>query len=82
MKPTEALQKTLYAEMLGRIKETDLSVPVPRSRLLLLLADGAGQAVPDLLPQEELLDAPEEVILDVNELARGREVHVRRRRGA
>ncbi len=27
MKPTEALQKTLYDEMLGRIKETDLSVP-------------------------------------------------------
>ena len=27
MKPTEQLQKTLYDEMLGRIKETDLSVP-------------------------------------------------------
>ena len=27
MKPTEALQKTLYDEMLGRIKETDLTVP-------------------------------------------------------
>src|SRR4051812_17281985 len=27
MKPTEGLQKTLYDEMLGRIKQTDLSVP-------------------------------------------------------
>src|SRR6185436_13946407 len=27
MRPTEALQKTLYDEMLGRIKETDLTVP-------------------------------------------------------
>src|SRR5512134_288119 len=27
MKPTEALQESLYSEMLGRIKETDLTVP-------------------------------------------------------
>ena len=27
MEPTEALQTTLYEEMLGRIQETDLSVP-------------------------------------------------------
>jgi len=27
MKPTEAFQKKLYAEMLGRIKETDVEVP-------------------------------------------------------
>src|SRR5260370_42536271 len=28
MKPTEGLQKKLYDEILGRIKQTDLSVPV------------------------------------------------------
>src|SRR5271166_5386311 len=27
MKPTEAFQKRLYGEMLGRIKETDVDVP-------------------------------------------------------
>ena len=27
MQPTKALQETLYKEMLGRIKQTDLSVP-------------------------------------------------------
>ena len=27
MKPSRALQKTLYREMLGRIKETDMGVP-------------------------------------------------------
>ena len=52
MKPTEPLQEALYKEMLGRIKETDLSVPVEGRRLLLLLAHRGGQAVPDLLPQE------------------------------
>ena len=30
MKSTEELQSKLYAEMLGRIKQTDLSVPVKR----------------------------------------------------
>ena len=30
MQPTEALQDTLYREMLARIKQTDLSVPVWR----------------------------------------------------
>src|SRR5579862_8674544 len=30
MKPTETLQSRLYAEILGRIKQTDLSVPVKR----------------------------------------------------
>ena len=44
-------QSTLYEEMLGRIQQTDLTRPVPRRRLLLLLAHRGGQAVPDLLPQ-------------------------------
>src|SRR5258708_17418529 len=30
MKHTDALQSKLYAEMLGRIKQTDLSVPTKR----------------------------------------------------
>ena len=38
MKPTENLQETLYDEMLGRIKETDLSVPVKKGKKLLLIS--------------------------------------------
>ena len=52
MAPYKGLQDTLYKEMLGRIKETDLSRPGARGRLLLLHADRAGAAVHDLLPQE------------------------------
>ena len=52
MKPTEPLQGELYSEMLGRIKETDLSVPLPEGGFLLLLPDRKGKAVPDLLPPE------------------------------
>ena len=52
MKPFAPLQETLYKEMLGRIKETDLSVPARKDRLLLLFAHRAGQAVPHPLPEE------------------------------
>ena len=66
--------------MLGRIKETDLSRPLPRGRLLLLLAHRGGEAVPDPLPQEGRASTPpEEVMLDLNELAEGPQVHVARR---
>ena len=41
----------LYEEMLGRIKQTDLGVPVRRGALLLLRAHRRGAAVPDPLPQ-------------------------------
>ena len=51
MKPSAALADTLYAEMLARIKEDDQTVPYRRGRPLLLLAHGAGQAVPHPLPQ-------------------------------
>jgi oligopeptidase B len=55
--------------MLGRIKETDLSVPVREGAYY--YADRAGQQCTDLLPQEGGLDAPEEAYLDVNALAKG-----------
>ena len=54
MRPTEALQQKLYDEMLSRIQQTDINVPYRGPRVLLLLAHGGGEAVPDLLPQEGL----------------------------
>ena len=52
MQPTKALQETLYKEMLGRIKQTDLSVPSRIGELLLLLAHRGGQAVPVHVPPQ------------------------------
>ena len=43
--PTKGLQETLYKEMLGRIKQTDLSVPSAHRRVFLLLANRRGPAV-------------------------------------
>ncbi len=70
MKPTEPLQKTLYAEMLGRIKETDLSVPFRERGFFYYSRTEQGKSYP-IHCRKKTLDGPEEVILDVNELARG-----------
>ena len=57
--------------MLGRIKQTDVAVPYREGGYFYYSRTEEGQAVPDLLPQDGTLDAPEEVMLDLNELAEG-----------
>ncbi len=71
MKPTEGLQKTLYDEMLGRIKETDLSVPYRDRGWYYYYRTEKGKQYPIWCRKKGSLDAPEEVYLDVNELAKG-----------
>jgi hypothetical protein len=51
MEHTEGLQAQLYAEMLGRIKQTDLTVPVKRDDFFYYFAHGRRKAVRDLLPE-------------------------------
>ena len=46
MKPTEALQARLYEEMLGRIKETDLSVPFRQGEFLYYSRTEKGKQYP------------------------------------
>ncbi|HZC66557.1 MAG TPA: S9 family peptidase [Candidatus Dormibacteraeota bacterium] len=71
MKPTEALQKKLYGEMLGRIKETDVDVPYREGGYFYYSRTEAGKQYPIYCRKKGSLDAPEEVILDVNEIAKG-----------
>jgi len=71
MKPTEALQKRLYDEMLGRIKETDVGVPYKKGDYFYYSRTEAGKQYQILCRKKGNLDAPEEVVLDVNELAKG-----------
>jgi len=70
MKPTEGLQKSSMNEMLSRIKETDVEVPY-KERLFLLLRTEAGKQYGIRCRKKGSMDAPEEVVLDVNELAKG-----------
>ena len=70
MKPTEALQQQLYDEMLGHIKQTDLSVPYRRGRYLYYSKTETGKQYPIYL-RRLAAGGPEEVLLDQNELAKG-----------
>ena len=70
-KPLEAVQEKLYAEILGHIKQTDLSVPVRRGAYWYYNRDEQGKQYKIFCRKKEILDAPEEVILDANELAKG-----------
>src|ERR1700722_15735250 len=71
MKPTEPLQKKLYDEMLGRIKETDVEVPYKKGDYFYYTRREAGKQYPIRCRRKGSMDAPEEVLLDVNELAKG-----------
>jgi oligopeptidase B len=71
MKPTEPLQKKLYDEMLSRIKETDVEVPYKEGGYFYYSRTEAGKQYPIRCRKKGSLDAPEEVLLDLNELAKG-----------
>ncbi len=71
MKPTEALQKRLYDEMLGRIKETDVNVPYREGEYFYYSRTEKGKQYSIQCRKKGSLEAPEEVVLDTNELAKG-----------
>lgn len=70
MKPTEPLQRQLYDEMLGHIKQSDLSVPYRRGKYVYYSRTEAGKQYPVYL-RKLAAGGAEEVLLDQNEMARG-----------
>jgi oligopeptidase B len=73
MAPTRPLQEKLYREMVGRIKETDLSVPFREGDYFYYSRTEQGKQYPILCRRRGSLEAGEEVTLDLNELARGQQ---------
>ena len=71
MKPTEALQKTLYDEMVSHIKETDESVPFRDGGYFYYSRTEQSLQYPIYCRKKGSVEAPEEIILDVNKLAEG-----------
>ncbi|MGQ4647980.1 prolyl oligopeptidase family serine peptidase [Lyngbya aestuarii] len=67
---TEALQATLYQEMLGRIKETDLSVPYRQGDFYYYWRTEQAKAYSIYCRKKGSLEASEEVLLDQNKLAK------------
>ncbi len=70
MAHTKDQQKALYDEILGRVKQTDLSVPYTRKGYWYYSRTEEGQPHPIYCRKQGTLDAPEQVMLDVNELAK------------
>ncbi|MGZ5073282.1 MAG: S9 family peptidase [Usitatibacter sp.] len=71
MKPLEGFREALYEEILGRIQETDESVPYRRHGYWYYTREVEGLQYPIYCRRKGTMDAPEEVILDHNELAKG-----------
>ena len=71
MKSTAALQEKLYKEMLSRIKETDQNVPYPLDGYLYYTRTEQGKQYPTYARRKGSMSAPEEVLLDLNEMVKG-----------
>lgn len=64
------LRETLYNEMVGRIKEDDMSVPVQIDDYLYYNRIAEGQQYHVQCRRKGSMTAPEEVLLDLNEIAK------------
>ena len=73
MQHTEDFQKQLYQELLGRIKETDLSVPEKMGDYYYYTRTEEGKQYPIYCRKKGGLQAEEEILLDQNILAQGHE---------
>jgi oligopeptidase B len=73
MKPTAALQQKLYDEMLARIQQTDTNVPARERGYFYYSRTEEGKQYPIYARKKGSLDAAEEVIVDVNALAEGKQ---------
>ncbi|HEU4833283.1 MAG TPA: S9 family peptidase [Pyrinomonadaceae bacterium] len=71
MKPTAELQEKLYKEMLSHIKQTDTNVPYRSGNHFYYTRTEEGKQYPIFCRKKGSLEAPEEIVLDVNELAKG-----------
>jgi oligopeptidase B len=71
MKHTESLQEKLYNEILSHIKQTDVNVPYKLGEYFYYTRTVEGQQYPIFCRKHRTLEAPEQILIDVNELAKG-----------
>jgi oligopeptidase B len=71
LKPTAQFQEKLYQEMLGRILQTDLSVPYKLRGYLYFTRMEEGKQYAFHCRRRDAEGAPEELLLDLNLLAEG-----------
>jgi oligopeptidase B len=68
---TEAFQEDLYDEMKSRIKEKDESVPYLKNGYYYYIRTEEGQEYYKYCRRKGTMDSPEEILLDVDTLAKG-----------
>ncbi|MEI9918055.1 MAG: S9 family peptidase [Bacteroidota bacterium] len=71
LKHTEALQEKIYNEIVGRIKQTDESVPYKKNGYWYYTRYEQGQEYPIYCRKKGELTAAEEILLNVNDMAKG-----------
>jgi oligopeptidase B len=67
------LETTVYNEIVGRLKQDDATVPYLTNGYWYYKRFETGQEYPIYARRKGSQDAPEEILLDVNEMARGRD---------
>jgi len=67
----KSFEEKIYKEILGRIKQTDLSVPYRRGPYLYYSRTEEGKQYAIQCRRKGSMDAPEEILLDGNQLAHG-----------
>jgi len=72
MAPLKPLQETLYKEIVARIKQDDSSVPARERGYWYYSRFETGQDYPIHARRKGSMDAAEEVLLDVNQMAAGK----------
>ncbi len=72
MKATEGLQQSLYDEIVGRLQQTDLSVPYRSNGYWYYTRTEKGKSYPIFCRKKGSLEAREEIIFDQNAMAEGK----------
>jgi len=71
MKHTTVLQEKLYNEILSHIKQIDTNVPYRQGNYFYYTRTEEGKQYPIFCRKKGNLDAAEEILIDVNEMAKG-----------
>ena len=75
MRHTESLQEKLFEEIVGRISQDDMSAPYLDNGYYYYFRFEEGKEYPVHCRRKDSMQAPEEVLLDVNEMAEGHEYY-------
>src|ERR1035437_1987954 len=71
LKHTEAIQEKLYNESIGRIKQDDVSVPYKDNGYFYYTRYEDGKDYPVYCRKKGTMEAAEEILINVNEMAEG-----------